>query len=191
MIMARDSDIPILFVLGIDVTESLPWLVESVKPVLVNVVRGRGTTDELRHDGPEAGSSTKHVTNILLLLHAPERSMRVQSVMFDSWPLHTGKKLLANAPTPWLRRPAPAPAAQIQNLMIMYAHQGAQPPSHRRRKILKVGGLKIQLRAKFFDHAHFCTIEVAVQCSQEFLDERTNSKSSRVDLAATYWHVYS
>ena len=42
--MARDSDIPI-FVLGIDVTESLPWLVESVKPVLVNVVRGRGATD--------------------------------------------------------------------------------------------------------------------------------------------------
>ena len=28
-------------------------------------------------------------------------------------------------------------------------------------------------------------------CSQEFLDERMNSKSSRVDLAATYSHIDS
>ena len=72
---------------------------------------------------------------------------------------------------------------------------------HRHRKILKVGGgdtIASEARAKFFDnahfesnHAHFCTIEVTVQCSQEFLDERTNSKSSSVDLAAIYSHVYS
>ena len=30
-----------------------------------------------------------------------------------------------------------------------------------------------------------------VQCSQEFLNERMNSKSSRVDLAAIYSHIYS
>ena len=97
-----------------------PNFVGSLEPVLVEVRDGRDTdvsvetplvvavgagvegdpVDELRHDGPEAGSSMKHVTNILLLLHAPERSMRAQSVMLDSWPLHKGTKLLANAPTP-------------------------------------------------------------------------------------------
>ena len=68
---------------------------------------------------------------------------------------------------------------------------------HRRRKILKVEGAKDTIAREFFDHAHFgsnhadfCTIEVTVQCSQELLDERTNSKSSRVDLAATYSHIY-
>ena len=51
------------------------------------------------------------------------------------------------------------------------------------------------VRAKIFDHAHFRsnhahfgTIEgcykLLSQCNQEFLDERTNSKSSRVHLAA-------
>ena len=66
---------------------------------------------------------------------------------------------------------------------------------HRRRKMLKVGGAA---RTKIFrprplrvKPRPFCTIEVTVQCSYEFLDERTNSKSSRVDLAATYSHIYS
>ena len=70
---------------------------------------------------------------------------------------------------------------------------------HRHRKILKVGGgAKGTIACEILrhahigsNHAHFCTIEVTVQCSQEFLDVRTSSKSSRLDLAATYSHIYS
>ena len=37
----------------------------------------------------------------------------------------------------------------------------------------------------------FERLRLLSQCSQEFLDERMNSKSSRVDLAATYSHTDS
>ena len=67
---------------------------------------------------------------------------------------------------------------------------------HRRRKILKVGGAHYVIvriaRAKIFDHAHFFARSKLLRTySQEFLDERTNSKSSRVNLAATYSHIDS
>ena len=49
---------------------------------------------------------------------------------------------------------------------------------------------------KFYDHAHFvlyhahfCTIETAIYY-HEFLDEKINCKSSRIDLAAIEAHLF-
>ena len=76
---------------------------------------------------------------------------------------------------------------------------------HRHGKILKVGGAEDTVarkaRAKNFRLCPaptfgqttpiFARSRLLSQCSQEFLDERTNTKSSRVDLAATCSHIDS
>ena len=88
----------------------------------------------------------------------------------------------------------------MQTVRRKYEHKYIPSHSHRRRKILSVGGAEHTVvhaaRTKFF-RPHPLSVkprpflydrgccELLSQCNQEFLDERTNSKSSRVDLAAT------
>ena len=80
----------------------------------------------------------------------------------------------------------------------------AEPECYTRRcrRVLKVRGAEcivmhtvpvkiFRPRPLWANHAHFAQSRLLSQCSKEFLNERTNSKSSRVDLAATYSHTDS
>ena len=57
----------------------------------------------------------------------------------------------------------------------------------------RLGGLNMYTARvrKFLTTPIFAWSKLLWTCSQEFLDERTNSKSSRVNLAATYSHIDS